>query len=680
MGRIANYLCISMAVIGLSAGWAHAQPSLEQAWEALPHYEYGQDLAGQLAIERSVIEAMQTPQRRAEIAARCARLLSQPDTTLAAKQFLCLQLRQVGTAAEVPQLAQLLPAPDTWQMALLAIAAIPGPESLAALRTALDQLQGAALVGAIHALGARQDSGCVPRLIQLAAAPDELVAHAALRALANIADEQALAWLQSQADQQKPWSDVWAQCLVRVAAARAHQGQRAEAAALWTQLSDAQQQPATRRAALEGLLRLDPAAAADTIRSWFVGNDPLAQQVAAAHLSELPDATLEELSRQVASLPETSAVVLIEVLASRRSQHVLPFLLEMVNSDVPAVQLAGLRCLGALHDPSTIPTLIDRLAADEQVAAVAQQALARMPRDVVGPAILAALDRPDIRGAVISVLKELKYYEAIDPLIAIAAQPDPAANAPALDGLRSIADPDEYDIPRLMQLLYQTQPGTHRDEVEKTIAIVCDKQPADQDRAAPVLQAWDSADDAHKLLSLPLLGRLGGARARQIIESHLDASDKNAQEAAVRALCNWPDAGVADQLLNVAGHARDKRHARWALRAFVRVITLPSDRAPDATLAQLQQIMQQAHETEDRALIISRAATVRTLDCVRWVAEYLDDPALAQPACATIVDLAHHRELRHPNMDTIGPILDKVAATSSDAAVVERAKRYRLGL
>ncbi len=90
-----------------------------------------------------------------------------------------------------------------------------------------------------------------------------------------------------------------------------------------------------------------------------------------------------------------------------------------------------------------------------------------------------------------------------------------------------------------------------------------------------MLQLLATADDARKVTCLPLLGRLGGAQARQIIESYLDAQDNNASEAAVRALCNWPNAEVADRLLAIATNSGDKRYCRWALRAYVRVISLP---------------------------------------------------------------------------------------------------------
>ena len=70
MGRIAHCTLTLVAIIGVSAGVARGQIPAEQAWQELPHYQYGQDLAGPLMVERNVIEAMNTPARRAEIAAR----------------------------------------------------------------------------------------------------------------------------------------------------------------------------------------------------------------------------------------------------------------------------------------------------------------------------------------------------------------------------------------------------------------------------------------------------------------------------------------------------------------------------------------------------------------------------------------------------------------------------------
>jgi len=674
-----------LVALAVRTSAAPAEVPLEQAWQELPGYEYGQDLAGQLAIERSVIAAMNTPAERARIAARFAELLRQPATTLPAKQFICLQLRQAGTPAEVPVLAELLRVPETCQMAVYALAAIPGSEATDALRTALDQLQGDALVGVIHALGMRRDAKAVEQLIPLANGTDAPVRQAALHALAGIADRRALEWFEQRlAAEQRPLPAEFVGCILRATSAWVAQADDAQSArelarSICEKLSDPAERPATRRAASETALRLAPETAAETIRAAFLSGDAVQQQWAAGHLSVLSDDALDELSTQLGTLPDASSVALIEVLANRRNENVMPLLHEMLQSNAPAARLAAVRYFGVLRDPSIIPALMDQLAGEEQLAAAARTALARQPRDAVGPALLAALDRPEIRPAAIAVLTELRYYEAIDPLIRIAADNDPIIYGPALDGLRGIADPDEFDLPRLLSLLAGIQPGAHRDEVEKTVAIVCDKLPAGEDRAAKVLQLLADADEGRKIMCLPLLGRLGGESARKIVESYLVAPDAAARESAVRALCNWPNAEVADQLLALATGAGDKRFARWALRAYVRVVSLPSDRPETETLNMLRKIMSQARETEDRALIISRAATVRTMDCVRWLATYLNDPALAQSACAALVELAHHRDLRNQNMDEFRPILDRVIKTSQDAAVIDRAQRYRLG-
>ena len=200
---------------------------------------------------------------------------------------------------------------------------------------------------------------------------------------------------------------------------------------------------------------------------------------------------------------------------------------------------------------------------------------------------------------------------------------------PALAGLAGIADPDDADLPRLFGLLSRTSAGAHRDEVEKTIAQVLGKLPTDASAAQPIL-AWLQEQPAERLvLSLPLLGRVGGPEALAAIESGLSSEDAATADAALRGICNWPNAEVADKLFVLASGKGDKRVQRRALRAYVRVISLPSQRAEAETLAMLQTAMKQADEAEDRALVLERAASVRTMECFRWVASYLDDPQCA---------------------------------------------------
>jgi hypothetical protein len=58
---------------------------------------------------------------------------------------------------------------------------------------------------------------------------------------------------------------------------------------------------------------------------------------------------------------------------------------------------------------------------------------------------------------------------------------------------------------------------------------------------------------------------------------------------------------------------------------------------------------------------------------------FVDQPTFSEQACLSIVELAHHRNLREPNKSEFHPALDKVISTSKNATTVDRAKRYKAG-
>ena len=89
----------------------------------------------------------------------------------------------------------------------------------------------------------------------------------------------------------------------------------------------------------------------------------------------------------------------------------------------------------------------------------------------------------------------------------------------------------------------------------------------------------------------------------------------------------------------------------------------------------LKNAMKLADGSDNKKLALSRAASVRTLATVDWVAGYLDDPDLAQTACRAIVELAHHRFLRQPNKAHFEPILRKVEATAKDKSIARACRK-----
>ena len=244
-------LAILVTVVGANrSGTTAAEMSDGEAWQALPKYEYGQDMSALLAIDRAVIKAMATPETRSACAARLASLLADRRTTLPARQYICFQLRQIATPAQVPVLAEMLAQPDTSQMARYVLEQIPGNAASAALRKGLEALKGNLLLGAIDSLAVRRDEAAVPALERLADDQDQEVASAAVGALGRIGGDRAFTFLSTRAEKAPiPMPTPLAVVMLRQAHAMVESGNVESAKAIFDKLSQVGQPRSIRRAA-----------------------------------------------------------------------------------------------------------------------------------------------------------------------------------------------------------------------------------------------------------------------------------------------------------------------------------------------------------------------------------------------------------------------------------------------
>ena len=147
--------------------------------------------------------------------------------------------------------------------------------------------------------------------------------------------------------------------------------------------------------------------------------------------------------------------------------------------------------------------------------------------------------------------------------------------------------------------------------------------------------------------------------------------------AGIRAICNWPDATVASRLLALFQSSADPERQALLLRALTRVAVLHDKRSNAQRLDLLKTCMSLATHDDQRNYVIKRAASVRTVDSLRFLVPYLDNPALAQETCASIVELAHHRELRLPNEAEFAKALDAVIRICKDPNLLDHAQRYK---
>ena len=113
---------------------------------------------------------------------------------------------------------------------------------------------------------------------------------------------------------------------------------------------------------------------------------------------------------------------------------------------------------------------------------------------------------------------------------------------------------------------------------------------------------------------------------------------------------------------------------------MIRIAPLPTNNLNDGQKLELvKKTMQLCQTDEERARLIERVNAIRTVDAFRLILPYLDQPPLAEPACKSLVELAHHRQLRDANKEEFTKALDHVIATTKNQELIQRATAYKDG-
>jgi len=663
------------------------QAAVDKAFEALKTYNWGDDYKLVKPIDEAMVATHGDAAARKNLETRLAAVLK-TNFPRDAKDFVCRKLTVIGSAESVPTLACLLGNKDLSHMARYALERLPAPEAAKALRDALPQLCGALKVGVIGSLGVRRDAASVPALVALLGDADKAVARAAAYALGDIGTLEAAKALAQHLDNApdcvKPAVvDASLACAERLLAG----GKKTDAMLIYKSLNSESQPKQVRLAAVVGLSRLAAAGqSSEELVQMIVGlvrhKDQDMRAVGFQQVRESAKGTAAT-NQFAALLPTLSPGVqagLLTALATRGDLAARPAVLEMLKSQEAEVRTAAIEALGALGNAADVPGLVQlaKSATDPEKAA-ARASLIQLSGPTINAAIVAELKNAadsDIRVKLLEVLVARNAKDSIAGILPAAEDADAKVRTAAMTTLSQLAAPEQ--VADMLKGVLKAAAGPEREAAEKAVMIVCDRNKDAAKRAEPLLAAVERLSDADKTTLLPTLGRVGGPGALKLVETAIADQKADRHEAGIRALCNWPDASAAPKLQELAQSGEASQRTA-ALRALIRVAALPDKRSDADRLNLLKKTMTMATRDEERKLVVTRARAVRTIESLRFAVPYLDQPALAQEACGTVVELAHHRELREPNKAEFEKALDVVIRIGKDAGVVDHAKRYKKG-
>jgi len=409
----------------------------------------------------------------------------------------------------------------------------------------------------------------------------------------------------------------------------------------------------------------------DILRS----NDQEMQAAAIAMVKEMPGTQVTEaLAKELPNLSAKSQVQLLSALGDRGDIVARPAVVVAVNSEDESVRIAALRALGQLGDDSSVELLAQAAAGAtgaEQKAA--RDSLYRLRGPNVDKVILAAIPKADTKTKVelISSVGQRNITAGVAALLETAKDSDRKVRTGSLRTLKVVAGPE--NLPALVQLLINAKSSSDRTEAQKTIASVAHRIEDRNRQAASVLAVLPSVKETVPRCSLlNVLGRIGDNSALPVLYAALKDENVDIQTAAIRALADWPTSEPVAELQKIAESSSNKVHKILALRGFVRLLGLASERSADETIELYKKAMSLAPDAVEKKKVLSGLATTKTLAAMQMAAGYLDDETLSVEAGAAVVNIAGGIYADYPKQAK--EMLNQVIKTTKNESLREQAQ------
>ncbi|MHC4624910.1 MAG: HEAT repeat domain-containing protein, partial [Planctomycetota bacterium] len=572
-------------------------------------------------------------------------------------------------------------------MARYVLERIPGAAADKALRGALSKTSGKVKVGIINSLGARGDKKSVKQLGKLLADGDKEIVEASMSALGKIGGREAAGALSKvrgsiAAELRGVWADAYLACGDKFLA----EGDMSWAVRIYMHMYSAAAPVPVQAAALRGMVTAMPGRADTMLIGVLKGDDEQMRAVAVGLLREVPSPELvEAVTGELVNLSVMGQVQVLSALGDRGDRSALGAVVDATGSREAEVRVAAFGALGALGDASHVKMLARAAASTkdaEQEAArealyrlrglTAEQA-AKVGGVTVNQVILSSIgeSEPKVKVELIRSIGRRNVTAGVGTLLRTARDPQQEVRLESLKALKTVAG--EKDLAALIELLIDARSETERSEAENTAAAVARRIEDESRRADKVLAVLPSVTQSQARSSLlAVLGKIGGSDALGGLRKALADEDVEVRISAIRALSDWPTPEPVKDLGSVARKSADQKERVLALRGFVRLIGLDSERPTERRVAMYKESMNLASSVAERRAVLSGLGNLKSLEALQMTADYLDDSTLRREAEAAVVRIAESTHASHPKQTKA--VLQEIVRLSRNESLRQRAQ------
>ena len=597
-----------------------------------------------------------------------------PQTGPFGRVWLLRQLERIGRGEAVPAVAELLADNDPLvrESARRALQKIPGCGAGAAIQKAIGSADGPWRAALVNALAERAAPWTLDTLLHEAASGDDGVRTAAVIGLAKLGTPSALPAIEAAIGRGTPRArQIAVGCCAQLAEALVAKGDRTAALSVYKKMLSFS--GAGKCAGIVGIGRSGSVADLPVLCGALADRSVKVRRACVDALCLLQgDQVAEAIAAEVKTATPEAKLALLRVLARRGEKRTVAVFLAAAKDADEAVQVAALAGLGTVGNGSAVPVLLHAAAGSGEPQETARQSLQTLPGADVDQAIMALLPDKDvkIRAEVVRALAARHVVAATGSLLKAVDDADGGVRNEALKALGNVAPGDA--LAALVSVVVKTSDDGIRNGATDALVKTAQRVQDLEARCEPILQAVGSANGPAKYCLLVALGRLGGQNALECLRGGVKGSDEKDRDAAIRAMTEWPDATDAADLLAIAKSAASETHRVLAVRGYIRVCCIRSDRPDELRAKMLIAGLQTAARPEEKRQALGGLAEVRHLLALQAVVPCMGEPALREEACYAAVRLG--RDLWNDHPEAVRAALRKVLAVSMNEGLKQEAK------
>jgi len=609
----------------------------------------------------------------------------QSDAPKGEKAITCKRLAIYGTEQSVPAIAPLLADKELASWARIALEAIPGPAADAALRDALDKLQGRLLVGVINSIGVRRDDQAVDTLVQKLDDNNAGVASAAAVSLGHIGGEHAAKALTlSLTDAPVGVRSAIAEgCILCAEWFLAHD-RTIEAVKMYDTVRLADVPNPRHLEAIRGAILARQSGGIPLLIEQLRSKDKERLGIGLRTARELSGIDVTKaLATELANLSPKQRPLLLLALADRKDSVVLPTVQKAAQSGTKDLRITAIKILIRLGDVSCVPTLLDAaIENDTELEQAATETLIRLPGKDVDADLLTRM--PQARGKRHQVLIELagqrQISEALPVVVSSLSDIDAGIRGAAIRTTGIIGH--DQQTADLVKLLQKTNSSREREDVKKALRAISSRCGV---KCIPHLQSlMQSNDNELHMFGLHALAIIGGADALAAVKSAIGSAELPVQDEAVRILSSWPnnwpeDSDAGQALLMLATSTEKLPHKVLGMRGYLQYIRGNKKLNNEQKVTNVKDILSHIKRPEEKRQAIAVLAEAPNSSVLELLTTIAEDPAVAEEAYSAMVRIAG-QNIPGVSKDQRQQVLKTVAEKSRNNSTKQRARKTLRGI